>query len=783
MEFKVLLKAGMKRHRGSLSGIFFLVFLVSVSLLTVVSLWSNAGSYIHAEMERVGFGDLTVWISAPKEPDALNRQIKDVDAVARVESQPLFYADYTANGVESDSEGQLILYREATDNYRFFKNELNGYEEGRAAIEPGAVYVSPSLISMMEVEIGDEISFATARNGGQITLKAAGYYEDPFMGSSMIGMKGFLISEADYQAIHAQTMEAGIDALAREGAMLHIFAEKDSGLTAAELNVRLNQETNLPLYTEFNHSAAAISGFMLILQQVFGGMLAAFALVLLFVTFVVLAHSISGVIEDDYVNLGILQTVGVSAGQLARIQQAQYVIVILAGMAIGVIASMPLNQLIAGMTVTTTGVLIPTGLPVGLSLLLFTGMLVLLVGFIHTKLNKIRRVTPMKVIRGEAHKLRWKPRRPCSLKADGLSGMLAVRQLITGLHHYIGVCIVAALLVFITSLVGRIDVWLGPDGSGMMAAFNPADLDIGIQALGEQSIEDMTAVVRSYTGITDEYRLAMPNVTVNDIDYGANVITEPQRFHILQGQTSLNENEIVVTETVAANFGVKPGDTLMVGSDLGTEEFVISGIYQCANDMGDNIGMSREGYLRIGKDNRQMWCYHYFLADPGQRGPITEALNTIYAGDVHVHENSWPGLLGIISAMQALTVLMYAMVTVFILIVTMMTGNKLMSYEQKDMAIYQSLGFSSGQLRTAFSIRFGMAAAVGAVIGCLMAALMTDPLVSAIMRLAGISDFTSHPSFSRLIFPAVLVSLLFGGFAFLAGRKIKKCDLSLLISD
>lgn len=42
---------------------------------------------------------------------------------------------------------------------------------------------------------------------------------------------------------------------------------------------------------------------------------------------------------------------------------------------------------------------------------------------------------------------------------------------------------VAALLVFSASLTGRMNDWLGPDGQGMMDAFNSADLDLGVQAV------------------------------------------------------------------------------------------------------------------------------------------------------------------------------------------------------------------------------------------------------------------------------------------------------------
>ena len=193
--------------------------------------------------------------------------------------------------------------------------------------------------------------------------------------------------------------------------------------------------------------------------------------------------------------------------------------------------------------------------------------------------------------------------------------------------------------------------------------------------------------------------------------------------------------------------------------------------------------MTREGYLKIGHDNPQIWCHHYFLADPTQKAAITEALEAAYGGDIHIHENTWPGLLGIISAMRALLVFMYGMVTVFILIVTVMTGSRILAAEQRDIGIYKAIGFTDRQLRVSFALRFAIAAVLGAALGTALAAVCTDPLVSAAMKLAGISNFASAPTLGSTLFPAAVVVALFAVFAYLAAGKIRKTDLTILITE
>lgn len=780
---RILLKAALRRHKGSLLGIWLLTALTAAALGTVLTIWLNAKIYVPDEMQRAGFGDLTAWVSEVPDPEALADGIARLPKIQKAELQTLIFSDYEIREQESDSEGQLITFEPGEDRYRFFTDDLSSYLQDPPEIAPGEIYVSPSLVSMFGAEIGDEIRFPIARSGKDRTFTIRGFYEDPFMGSSMIGMKGFLICEEDRADIRKILQDAGIDALARDGAMLHISAQPDSRMTGSELNRVVHEDTSLAEYTEFVHSKEAIAGFMLILQNAFCGLMLAFVLVLLLAVCVSMAHSISSALEADTVDMGILKTVGLTSEKLRQIQLWQYLLPVTAGMACGLLASFPLSTITARATVTTVGVRIPTAFPLfwcGLGTLVLSA---LLMGFVCLRTEKINRITPVRAIRGEIKQDLIFTHKTIPAYGRGLYVRLAFRQVITGRRRYAGALLVAVLLVFFASLVGRMNSWLGADGKGMMDAFNPADHEIGVQVFGDRTAEGAEEIIRSYTRITDMYELAMPGVAVNGVDYTANVISEPERFHMLEGRTCMADDEIVLTEFVADHLGVSIGDTVLVQGDSGSGEYIISGIYSCANDMGDNVGMSREGYQKIGRDDPHLWCRHYFLVDDSQKSVITQALETAYGGDVHVHENTWPGLLGIISAMQGLLVLMYGLVMLFILIVTVMTGSRILSAEQKDMGIYRAVGFQTVCLRLTFALRFGLVAFMGSVIGTLLSAAFTDPLVSSVMKLAGISNFSSHMDPGNVLAPGGAVILFFVCFAYLTAGKIKNISLTILMTE
>jgi len=779
MEYRILLRANWRRHRGSLLGILVLVSVVCLSMALVLALWSNSGRYVRQEMERLGYGDLTVWVSGVPDLDVLEHEVAAAKGVEQTGVQRLIYTDYELNGQESDSQGQLISFDQVS--YRFFNDELSDYIQPPAEIAPGTLYAPASMKSMFEAEIGGTITFPIARNGGRVDFTIAGWYEDPFMGSSMIGMKGFLICEADRAELEQMILEASIDALAQEGAMLHIFRTPDSTGSMAEWGEALNAETSLPQFTQFSHSADTISGFMLILQNAFAGLLLAFTVVLLAVTLLVLTHSIHNAISADTANLGILKTMGYTAAMLQRIQIGQYALPVLGGAAAGILFALTLVPITSRMMVTTIGVLVPGGLPGMLCVLSLGIVLLILMSFIVLRTARVAQITPLQAIREAGHAPQKATATP--LRRTALSFWMALRQLASGWGRYLGACTVAMLLVFFACLVGRLNAWLGPNGQGLMDAFNPADHDLGVQIFGTLTVEETESFITLRTPIIDRYLLAMPNVSVSGTDYTINVIDQPERFHILRGRTCMDAGEIVLTEFLAADLGADIGDTVMVSVGGNSEGYTVSGIYQCANDMGANLGMSREGYEQLAEVRPELWCTHYFLEDPAQKTEIMEELENAYGGDIHVHENAWPGLYGILGAMRTLLTVLYAVIALVVLVVVSMTAGRLLSVERRDLGLYRSMGFAAGQLRRSFSLRFALVSLAGAALGTLASLVLTDPLVAKLMVFCGISDFASRPDMGSVLLPCVVVTELFALFAWLSARSIQAIDLPDLFAE
>ena len=773
-KIQMLLRAAWRNQKASIVGIALLVAILSLCLFTSVTLYTSGEASVSAEMDRLGFGDLTVWVSGME--TELKTELEALPDVESVKVQPLIFAGYELNGHYSDNEGQMIVADEATA-YRLMTE--SGEHVPISAVAPGSVYLSPVLRESFGAKAGDTLHVELSRSGGNVELVVAGYFEDAFMGSSMIDMKSFLISPSDRDSM-LQTIDsaADYDVLGKRGAMLHVFRKESSALRDTDFLQQLWDGTSLSRHTEFSYTRAAILRYMLLLQNILSGFLMAFSVVLLLVCMVVVSHSLSAAIEHSKRDIAIMKTIGLSGHSIRGAYELLYGGGFLLGIAAGLLPMLPVSRAIALGMVNSTGMLISVQPPALLIAVILGALFIGFTLFLFARTARILAVSPMQTIRQSGGgRVVKSPIRKRTLCAD-----IALREVLSAKRKYVGICLIAALLTVFLSVIGRMGAWLGPNGEGLMNAFSVADHDLAVQPLNDTiDMDEIERVINGHSPITERYELAMQSVTVGGREYTANVLDDVGYFHVLEG-TVCGENEALITYNVANEQGLAIGEEIQISGGGRRGTYTVSGIYQCANGMGANIGMSRDGYAKIGDVSRFIWCRHYLLENGNVRDAAMKFLQDNYRG-IDVHTNAWSGLEGIVSLMRLLIGLIYAIAALFILIAAALIASKLLRSETYNLAIYRGIGLSAASLRRAFALRFLMAAAIGAVIGMLFSAAGADEIIGGIFRLFGIGAFRSRFSALGTLLPPLAVAALFFGFAWLFSAKIARISLAKLLSE
>lgn len=89
---QMLLWAAWRRQKGSICGIFLLVAVLFMCLFSSLTLYVSGRQSVKAEMERLGFGDLTIWVNGVRE--GLAEEIESIMDVERVAFQPLIFSGH-----------------------------------------------------------------------------------------------------------------------------------------------------------------------------------------------------------------------------------------------------------------------------------------------------------------------------------------------------------------------------------------------------------------------------------------------------------------------------------------------------------------------------------------------------------------------------------------------------------------------------------------------------------------------------------------------------------------
>lgn len=771
-KYKILLKAAWKKQKFPIVSIFFIMFVLVLCLVSSTVLYRSGRASVEKEMDRLGFGSFTVWTS--NYPEELPGDISKVQDVKMVTVQNIIYAGYEAGGKYSDNEGQLIVYEDIFP-YCFIDGNNKRYTGGQA--EDGTIYISPAMRQLYNVNIGDDITFEILRSNGKRTFKIAGFFEDAFMGSSMIDMKSFIISSNDFEEIQQDIKSTSAsNTLARTGAMFHISKQDDSSLDDAGFHQKLIEETKISRYTEFTYKKDSILNYMVLLQNILAGFMVFFSIMLFLICIVIACHSLEMVILQEKKDMALLKTTGLPSKVIQIVYLLLYGGSVITGIISGILPCRFVTSIFANGMVDSTGILIDISFSVREVICIVFLLVSASILVIWKKTSKILGIRPVQVIGGTDGRKHSRT----YLRKKYLCFDIAVREIMSSKRKYSAVFFIAAVFAFFIGMAGTINSWLGRNGEGLMDAFSVAEHDLGVQPFSSGvPMDEIERVINWYSPVTRKYELAMESVTAEGYDYTANILSDTSWFHILKGRKP-EGNEILITGTVASELDIDIGDIVNVSAKGGMAEYRVSGIYQCANGMGSNIGMSVPGYSKIGDITGFIWCSHYILEDGSMRGYVYKYLEENYKG-IDVHTNSWSGLDGIVRVMHIALIVFYIVMAVIILLATALVANKVILSEMADLAVYRSLGITSIKLRMSFAMRFFAVPGAGAAAGSILSALFSSRIAGRIFRLFGIGEFSTVTGITGNIIPLVLVPLTFFCSAWLYAKKLKNVNIINLV--
>lgn len=788
MDIFTILKANIRHQKGSFFSIFILMFMVSMLLTAVLTININAGKSEWDAVKHAGFGDILAALNSmdEKEAESLIQRTEENEHVEKVETAKVVYANIQdINGRTSDSGVMLEPFQPADFDFRIYDENGVDFLAEWEDLQPGEICVPISYTSMYDCKTGDKVVFKSQKGSLEYTVKY--FFEDPFMGSSLMGIKTLLLNEKDLKALR-EAAENGTNELLASGTLLNVFQKDSSELSYLKFTQNLNKDTGLMGYAWISMGTEQAVGYMLLLTNIFSGIFLVFIVLLLIVTLIIMSHSISSSIEMEYVNLGILKAVGFPQGKLKLILVLQYLLGAVVGAVLGIPLAIPVIRIVNRIVIPVICIRISSLLALIPCVGAILGILVFMVLFIHLKLRKLKEITPVRAICGGRDSIYFSSRLEMPIRKGGLSIHLAFRQLTSNGKQYISVVLIASLLIFFLVMVSNANSWVGQGGKGISRIFEAMDRDLEVYYYNSQIKEEAEKEIKRYTDIEKQYRVRSQYLMIDGCQCYCYITDEPEEYStILEGRTCRYDNEILITEFVARDLKLQIGDTVTVASGEDKAEYLISGIYQSANDMGANFGMNLEGYLRLRKDNGETIFMGdmYHLEDGSKAGEIAEKLNGLYGKEIQATEGggSFNGGENVAVAVNGLSFLVYVLAVIFTLVVIFLVCGKVFAKERQDYGIYKAMGFTSRQLRLQFALRFVILSLAGSVLGVVLSVVLLNPCMEILLSFVGISQVEMELSLNSVVFPVLMMVVVFFVFSWLLAGRIRRVQPRILIVE
>lgn len=785
MEIFTLLKSNFKHKKGSSISVIILMTIISLALSTVISVNKNISNRYKEAIKDVKIGDLNFFISDLNDVDTMINKIKNNENVDYVVKEEMLFSKVNINNKKSSNSYFIKKYDKNNFKYKVYDESNIRFLKNLEELKEGEAYVPISFKGMYKCNIGDIIKIPYKNEKKEIKIK--GFIEEPFVGSSNMGLKQFFITEKDFNDLYTiklKSEEKETDSDILGYFLVSVFSKKDSKLSPVLLQKEINKESKIVNLSLTSLSKEQSKSYTEMFSKNISSILYTFILLLFIVILIVINHSIESSIEIDYVNLGILKSQGFTKSLLRKIYLYQYLISQLIGLIIGIILSLFVIPYICRLFSTITGLLPSSNIEI-LKILALSALIILITSFlIIIKTRKIAKVSPIIAISGGREEIYFNNSLKLPISKKLLSITLTIRQIFSNKKQYISSLIIAAILCFFMISVTSLNNFM--NNKKLLESFGTLFSDFSVNYNKSINLKDeVEEKIANISKIEESFRCENIYFMVDENNINGQILNDTSFYKsVIKGREPKYDNEIVVTEILSELLGKTIGDKVTIAYKENDLEFIICGIYQYTNDAGYDFGMSLDGMKRLDK-NYEMNCIDYNVKDKNKVDEILKMLKKDYENKITIKDMRENDEITkyIEIAVKALNFLIYSLSVIFVLVVSVMVCGRMFLKEKKEFGIYKSQGFTTNYLRLLFSIRFFLISIVGSFIGFISNYIFNDKIMSMLLKNMGISNFKTTYNLESVLMPCIVITISYLVFSYLLSYKIKKVSVKELITE
>ena len=644
-------------------------------------------------------------------------------------------------------------------------------------------------------DIGDEIDI---KMGDDIyRFNVAGYLEDPYFCSTMnittyyCGMHKEMLNKmvSDHpetaKRYNAHKGVADVSNFAEdyttddlESEVAEVYKSSISKYSALE------PDKNYTVYFLINWDM--MKGGSMFLPMVAMAIILLFACIIMTVALIIISFSIKNFIQRNMKNTGIMEAAGYTVKELRWALTFEISIVAAVGSALGVV--------IATLTIGTFGNVIssvlglswnqPINLPVALCTVLGLVTVVFLVSRLISRTYK--KISVLDALRGGINTHNYKKNLfPFENTALPVPVVMSLKETFGGLGRNLLMIFISMVLTIATLAGFGMKENYGEDPEAMLRlmGFEMADLEVRNRIGGDISGElgELTGVKNILVEIGYEPTVIFNGKKDMVYTYAVDDFNNTVNTYMIDGRYPEKENEIMITNGVSIDLGIKLGDVVEIEYADKKASFIVTGINQRVERMGRTVYMLISGaekilpgdlsniyaYKIIGEDGFTYDMLKSEIEKFGDENGLTLTCNNLKkVMDSTVETVNY--------SMNAICAVILVLTTLIVIFVESLVIRAKLNREWKSMGISKALGQTSLGLMSQIMLTNIPAITVGALIGSLLAEVAGRLFTRAAFSLFALKEAEFAISWSAITITVLGIITVAVVTSFLTGLKVRK---------
>ncbi len=739
-----ILKRDLKRKKtmNTILLIFMImsVMFVSSSINTMTSVMSSVDKFLDVS----GAKDYFVATIGTSSEQELNKRLDSLSSVRSVKSENILYLNGNSvryNGVTLEMSSNGIL--NSIDDigikvYDGSKNELT-------SVNDGDIYMKSSFLEKNNVPLGSKVTIRIGGYSGEFTVR--GVVLDVLFGSDMMGTPRFVISRNDFDKIAKANTDPKYDMY--KGVIYNIETDDTASVEKAVSGID---------GVAFTASRDIIK-MTYIMDMIVAGIFLIVSVCLIIIAIVLLRFTIGFTVSEEYREIGVMKAIGIKNSKIRTLYMIKYIAMALVGAVIGFFAGIPFGNMLTEQSSKQ----FVTGESGSLTINLICAAAVLLIIALFTwfSTRKVRKFTPVDAIRNGESGKRYKKKGLLRLSKSRQTPVffMALNDILSGFRHFaimtvtfvVGILMIAMMLNTITTL----------KSPKLLSWFSMADCDLTLEDKNcvdkytqtdgrkklasylkeiEKTLAENHIPAKCFSEIIFKFPIQKgENSTVSLAFIGTG--TTADMYAYIEGTPPQNEKEIAVSHIIADKIGAEIGDTVTIRIDGENKKFIITGLTQSMNNMGESIRF-HESFEPDFSNALGYFSYQILYTDNPSGSELQSRYDTVKAlfPDYTLRtageymDYAIGGIAGILDDVKTFVVIVVMLINILVVI---LMEKSFLTKERGEIALLKAVGFKNRSLIAWQVIRVSVLMAAAVIIAILLAEPVSQLAVGGIFKMMG----------------------------------------------